>query len=252
MRSDMHKVIVERPRPRSGYSFRKGDPLRKIGWDELPARESMKIRHADRRYFNENLSPLRRWLERQVGRPWDHVYSDACKVIKPASTVKNHVKIHLLELVHRCVLLLDDVPSTTRSWMGRGYSELFDGDLYVHPATGLLRRHRRKPLIKTARPELARLILEEEMPKTQVAKLRLHVAHGECVVRRLLFRKIRGLWFEMEEYEIYRVSSDGHILRPVRLIPYDPTRQIRIRSRQLNHRQLCNSGLVNGVVEPPN
>src|ERR1700678_2738639 len=103
MRSDMHKVIVERPRPRSAYSFCKGDPLRKVALDELPARESMKVRHSDRRHFNENLSPLRRWLVSQVGRPWDQVYSDACKVIKPTSTVKNHITIHLLEFVHRSV-----------------------------------------------------------------------------------------------------------------------------------------------------
>lgn len=140
MRSDMHKVIVERPRPRSGQSFRRGDPLRKIARDELPSHESMKVRHSDRRHFNENLNPLRRWLERQVGRSWDRVYSDACKVIKPGSTVKNHVKIHLLELVCRDVVLVDGIPTSIQGgWLGRGRQELRRKQLYVHPLTGILR-----------------------------------------------------------------------------------------------------------------
>jgi hypothetical protein len=248
MREDMHKVIVERPRPRSGYSFRKGDPLRKIAPDELPARESMKVRHSERRHFNENLSPLRRWLMRQVGRPWDNVYSDACKVIKPTSTVKNHVKIHLLEFVHRSVAIVDGVPCTTRSWFGHGYSELFNGDLYVHPATGLLRQHFRKPVPKRTHPELARLLLESEMPEAEVAERRLNIAKDERVVRRLLFRKLRGLWHEIEEFEIYRADADGSPVRPPRLIPYNPTRQVRIRSRQLNRRQLRKAELRNDSV----
>jgi hypothetical protein len=246
MRNDMHKVIVERPRPRSGYSSRKGDPLRKIAPDELPARESMKVRHSDRRHFNENLSPLRRWLVRQVGRPWNSVYSDACKVIKPTSTVKNHVKIHLLEFVHRGVAILDGVPCTTRCSFDHGRSELFNGDLYVHPATGLLRLHLRRPVPKRVHPELARLLWESEIPDTEVAERRLNIARNERVVRRLLFRKLRGLWYETEEYEICRAGMDGKPIRPLWLIPYSPTRHIRIRSRQLNRRELKKANLSNG------
>jgi hypothetical protein len=245
MRSDMHKVIVERPRAGSGRSFRKGDPLRKMARDELPARESMKVRHSDRRHFNENLSPLRRWLRRQVGRPWDHVYSDACKVIKPTSTVKNHVKIHLLEFVHRSVVLLDDLPCTTQSWSGRGYSELYNGGLYVDPASGILRIHRRRHGARTVHPELARLLLEEEMSQTEVARRRLDLAKDERVIRRLLFRKLNGLWHEIEEFEIYQADANGKPARPLRLIPYNPTRQVRIRSRQLNRRELRKAELRN-------
>ncbi len=244
----MHKVIVERPRAGSGRSFCKGDPLRTIGWDELPARESMKVRHSDRRHFNENLSPLRRWLERQVGRPWDRVYSDACKIIKPTSTVKNHVKIHLLEFVHRNVVLFDDVPCTTPSWIGCGYSELRNGGLYVDPASGLLRIHRRRHVAREAQPELARLLLEEEMSQTEVARRRLDLAKDERVIRRLLFRKLNGLWHEIEEFESYRANADGSPVRPLPLTPYNPTRQVRIRSRQLNRRQLRKAGLRNDMV----
>jgi hypothetical protein len=245
MRGDMHQVIVERPRPRSGCSFRKGDPLRKIEWEELPACESMKVRHADRRSFNENLKPLRRWLERQVRRPWDRVYSEACEVIKPTSTVSNHVKIHLLEFVHRNVVLLNGLPHAVQRWFG-GNAELFDGDLYVHPVTGLLLCHRRRRPAKVPPPETARLLHEEQMPEAEVASRKLILAKDERVIRRLLFRKLNGLWHEVEEYEIYRSGADGEPVRPLRLIPYNQGRQVRIRSRQLNRRQLRETGLRNG------
>ena len=250
MRGDMHKVIVERPRPGSGCSFRKGDPLRKIEWEELPVIESMKVRHADRRSFNENLKPLRRWLERQVKRPWDRVYSEACEVITPTSTVRNHVKIHLLELVRRDVVLFNGRPHAIKRWAGGGYAELFDGDLYMHPVTGLLLRHRRRRPAKVLPPETARLLNEEEMPAAEIARLKLVLAKDERVVLRSLFRKLNGLWHEIEEYEIYRAGPDGMPVRALRLIPYSPGRQVRIRSRQLNRRQLRTTDLRNGLILP--
>ena len=73
MRDDMAQVIVERPRLRGG-STRKG---RTGDWDAMPSREGMRRPHVlrgDPKPLNENLSPLRRFLERQVGRPWDKVY----------------------------------------------------------------------------------------------------------------------------------------------------------------------------------
>ena len=95
----MHKVIVECYRenhwPNSG-GRRANIPL-----EDLPAKEGMKAGYSFRKDFGENLSPLRRWLRSQTGRPWDDVYGEACEVIKPNSAVRNHIKIHLLEMVHR-------------------------------------------------------------------------------------------------------------------------------------------------------
>lgn len=36
--------------------------------------------------LNENLTPLRRYLERQVGRPWNKVYSEIAVGLKVTST----------------------------------------------------------------------------------------------------------------------------------------------------------------------
>jgi hypothetical protein len=128
--------------------------------EDLPAKESMAIRHRNNdRSFNENLAPLLRWLEKQVGRPWDRVYSEACQVIKPTSTVKNHVKIHLLEMVNLKITMIDGRPCEVDRWgkwdeVGSsgwaGYSEIRDKQLYVNPQTRLLCKHkvRKRPSVK--------------------------------------------------------------------------------------------------------
>jgi hypothetical protein len=94
MREDMAKVIVERPRI-VDYRPRKG---RARPLDELPKqlgmRHSRQERHGER-VLNENLNPLRRFLEREVSRPWDKVYSEIAARLRADSTVQRHVRDHL-------------------------------------------------------------------------------------------------------------------------------------------------------------
>jgi hypothetical protein len=49
--------------------------------------------------LNENLSPLRRYLERQVGRPWNKVYSEIAEHLRPDNVVQQHVRDHLRNFV---------------------------------------------------------------------------------------------------------------------------------------------------------
>ena len=68
MRDDMARVIVERPRLGSGRT-RKG---RARELDDLPKHEGMRrphMRSGDWKTLNENLAPLRRYLERQEAGP---------------------------------------------------------------------------------------------------------------------------------------------------------------------------------------
>src|SRR5258708_15065697 len=98
MREDMAQVIVERPRLH-GHNSRKG---RDRDWDALPSQEGMRRPHklsGNWKELNENLAPLRRYLERQVGRPWDKVYSEIAERLRADSAVRQHVRYHL----HTCV-----------------------------------------------------------------------------------------------------------------------------------------------------
>ena len=88
MRDDMARVIVERPRIPDRGARRKRRP---VPLDQLPAQEGMRrphIRFWGGKQLNENLAPLRRYLERQVGRPWDKIYSDIVAHLRVDSTVQ--------------------------------------------------------------------------------------------------------------------------------------------------------------------
>jgi hypothetical protein len=87
MRDDMARVLVERPRI-PAHKARKG---RHRDFEGLPSHEGMRRAaelSGDRKMLNENLKPLRRYLEKQVGRPWDTVYSE----------IAAHLRVHSCSL----------------------------------------------------------------------------------------------------------------------------------------------------------
>jgi hypothetical protein len=146
VRSDMAKVIVERPRCMcSAYRRPKGEKRRRqrLGVDCGPTREGIRRPWADgAKHFNEHLGPLRRYLDKQVGRPWDKVFSEICTHLSRDSVVQDHVRDHVEEYVETDVVLIDGVAchgasrgrygSPLHRWRGWGW--------YVCPRTGLLRR----------------------------------------------------------------------------------------------------------------
>lgn len=155
MRPDMDKVIVERPRfgsrlrcARKGYR----KELQRTPPDEQPRREGIKWRGGKMKMFNEHLGPLRRYLQSNVGRPWDKVFSEICERIDRGSVVQDHVRDHVDEYVIRDVVMCGRVPCHSAGrlygrplWVGsRG------GQFFVCPKTGLLRQVPSRP---AAEPE---------------------------------------------------------------------------------------------------
>jgi len=140
MRSDMHKVIVERPRRGGGVRTRRG---RRRDYDDLPSREGMKRRHVlagSEKALNEHLSPLERFLRKQVGRPWNAVYRDICARIRPDSAVQLHVRQHIRDYVEFDVELgaRGIVYGALHRRFGAGRFALRAGTMFVHPRTGIL------------------------------------------------------------------------------------------------------------------
>jgi hypothetical protein len=74
MRSDMAKIIVERPRA-PVWAPNGGDGRRFRNSNDA-AFLPIKAGYRNRKSLNENLRPLARYLMRQAGRPWDAVYRD--------------------------------------------------------------------------------------------------------------------------------------------------------------------------------
>jgi hypothetical protein len=203
MRDDMAKVIVERPRI-PAFNCRKG---RTRALEDLPAHEGMRRAHAqrgDRKEFNENLTPLRRYLERQVGRPWDKIYSEIAAHLRADNTVQQHVRDHLR----------DFVAVTPRRVNGRWHSRtggLWYQRLYVDPFTGLLRRTDQLPEEKARRRRLG----QRPLPPTDRVPLA-----DECELR-----CIGGVW-----YEVRLAHLPNPEYRPCREIQKRPLKPYNPRS----------------------
>ena len=88
--------------------------------------------------MNENLSPLRRYLESQVGRPWDKVYSE----IRANLDARKATGLHILQHLD-CYVERNCVQDGTAIMTLRGGMLVRVRDLYVHPKSGLLRKAKR-------------------------------------------------------------------------------------------------------------
>ncbi len=148
MRSDMAKVICERPRRnnKGKLALRLNRHEARIDPEGAPVITSMKRLHAvyvgpsGLKEHGEHLAPLRRWLRKAVGRGWNDVHSEICRSLDRRSTVQRHVLIHVDGYVNRHVLMINGVPHMR---MGlRPPIELWDGRLFVDPRNGLLCQHK--------------------------------------------------------------------------------------------------------------
>ena len=140
MRRDMAKVIVEGAR--HGGDGGKSVPVKgwykNAGLDDLPAKEGMRRPYGfGRKELNENIEPLRRYLRRQVGRPWNDVYSDISQHLRPTNAVQQHVRDHVGWEVEQDVAVIDGKVYFCRGW--RAKYPMRRGELYVDPETGTLR-----------------------------------------------------------------------------------------------------------------
>jgi hypothetical protein len=139
MREDMFKVIVERPRRRSTKRvlpsvIRLRDDL------DGPARLGMRMGY-DYRELNENLVPLRRYLEAQVGRPWNKVFGEICERIHRRNTVQQHVHQHVRDFIAVDVAWRDGkLVDLSRPYSWAPWT--IHQELYVDPDTGLVRRNK--------------------------------------------------------------------------------------------------------------
>lgn len=155
MRRDMSKVIVERPRwgsrMRMPRRFHRLDPrliaVDEDGCDPFPSRIGHKAAASlakRRKMLNENLAPLRRFLMKQAGRPWNDVWSEISENLRPTSTVQQHVRDHVEDFVairtflHHGEIYFDDRWRGPRPLAHRWNAHLL---LYVDPQTGILRRN---------------------------------------------------------------------------------------------------------------
>jgi hypothetical protein len=141
----MAQVITERPRAGGRIKTQKGERKRRQGdLEALPFRESTsRRRKPNNKSLTDVLGPLRRFLEKNIGRPWDKVYSELREHVHPRKQVEIHILDHVRWFVEKDVILVDGVPH--RRQASRWWPGALMAPFYVHPATGLLTRNRRRP-----------------------------------------------------------------------------------------------------------
>ncbi|MGZ4843036.1 MAG: hypothetical protein ACXV5J_14895, partial [Candidatus Angelobacter sp.] len=141
----MKKVVVERPRGQSYVPNRKfGARLPYIpdhDYDEQPKRVGISASYRDYGYsakwFTDVLGPLRRFLEKNVGRPWNDVYSEMCASLDKRKATGKHIFDHATDMVETHCFMGTNGKVRYLRW---GIEECEVDDLYVHPQTGLLCR----------------------------------------------------------------------------------------------------------------
>lgn len=137
----MFEVIIERPRYGSGARFRKGRTQEKSerAYDRAPKYQGMR-QGGLTTCLNENLAPLRRYLARQVGRPWNLVRSEMAAVISVQSAVQKHVLDHLKDYVYEKVAVVDGELYALGKYGPVLIRPSYRATFYVCPRTGLLCR----------------------------------------------------------------------------------------------------------------
>ena len=183
MREDMDKVIVERPRRGGGVQ---GDGRQWRNSRERGSHLGMTQGYRYRKGLNENLAPLRRWLHKQVHRPWDKVYAELCSGIDRRSTVQAHIFEHIDDFVERQAVLRDGEVWVRKSWWRSGGERvpLRDAahvELFVHPATGILLPNR----------------LRRKGRQQEAAKRRQAVADRLVIDAFTEWHRVDGCWFEV-------------------------------------------------------
>jgi hypothetical protein len=223
MRSDMHKVIVERPRvgrsrARKNKTKLRLNPNQAVdagdAFDGGPNRVLVPYRD---KHFNEHLSPLKRFLYTQVNRPWTKVYAEIVKGIDRRSVVGAHVLEHVGDFVQLQTILGEDGTIYTTGFRG-GAHDLPVWGLYVHPITGILRR------AKTDRAPWRKRQTDPDREPDLVV-----------IDNRTTYRKLDGLWFFVErrfdeegvELQSLKRSLDRKTIQRVEAGEFGPLRWLR-------------------------
>lgn len=236
MRDDMYKVIVERPRLRYGRKpgwFREGRIFRNRVWGDEdgqhgPHHLGMRRGYKRRKWLNENLAPLYRWLDKQAGRPWDDVYGELARNIDRRNTVQAHIFTHIEDRVEiHTSLVRGEVYS--QNW--RGYAPIRESRarLFVHPVTRVLERN-----LAAERHERERKEREKREAEAKRKDVRV-VGPLEQL------RRIEGIWYQVslaplpaDGSQVWDVVARGNVARKGR---YGPNLYAH-RKRQLNKREL--------------
>lgn len=194
MREDMSKVVIERPRwghalpsKKTGQRIRRYDPDDE--YEDSPKRLSGRAKYPKgaTKEFSDFLNPLERFLRKNVGRPWDKVYSELCQHLDRRKTTGRHVFQHLEGYVAVNCFYAEDGELWIDYLSGRAkpVSEVgyFKAQFYVDPRTRLLCQ------LDPNDKKIARRKYEARQRKARRTLERIQISFNQSYLR------INGEWF---------------------------------------------------------
>ena len=148
MRDDLAQLLVETPRHNTGEFYRMYRRRAKQNLDLAPTKQGMRRPYYERKQFGEYFKPLKGLLHKNVGRPWDKVFSEINSALHGGGTVIEHTKMHLLrDFITLKPYWIGNKPHHLPMW-GHGYVPL--NNVYYVDRQGVLRHakavHRKLPI----------------------------------------------------------------------------------------------------------
>lgn len=113
--------------------------------DSMPTKESMRKKHLMHYGGKESAfspAPLRRFLNKNVGRPWDKVYSEICEHADSRSVAGYNLRKHIAYYLELNVVINGKTVYYLPEY-GIGYVELRKDELYIDHKDGLLKKYGR-------------------------------------------------------------------------------------------------------------
>jgi hypothetical protein len=270
MRADMAKVVTERPRSGSSNSSLKTGgriAVREFADDDRWDDDNRGSRHPISRYrqhswdaksFTDVIGPLRACLRKQVGRPWNDVYSELSAVLDKRSISGQHIWTHVFQEVETHAIVLK----------GRCFHRLRFGmfvpvvGLFVDPVTGILRyeRDRRPHYRAKVDPNIVKIDPLHELERIEGIWY-LHTYHmipkvvvtyspcARCAPTKLM--NFLGIRKPSTPESIYsHVANHGHEWKGTSYTKMTEERKL-LAKHQLNHKELRTHGKVNEVTVYP-
>jgi len=166
MRKDFSKILTEQPRYGSSSCFGEVRHCKVFNRDDdYLHREGMKNRYgvakAPRKTFGEFLSPLRRYLFKQIGRKWDDVYGEIKNNFDTRKVTNQHIFEHIYDFIQIKDLFYDESGVLCiRGRYGRPCEEWkkfcsgrkYAPSVFVDPKDGIIKRSPAKVKEQTKTP----------------------------------------------------------------------------------------------------
>lgn len=235
MRKDMGKVITERERavpydnPRR--NAKTGMDIKWKGHDadyEIPSKASSSANRQHgygAKQFTDVLGPIYRFLNKQVGRPWNKVYSELCEQLDKRKLTHKHVFDHIEQYVEKDVYRGKDkvwYHTTGYSYQpGPHYASRRVIGLFVNPHNGLIQRQKALP--------------EKEQPK-DLDTIKVDKENE--------YRRLGGLWFLVKSKEI-EVDASYFDYFTKKMVMRTRMEMREISRKQLGKKELRKLGVEN-------